>query len=131
MRLVLVLESCWLIDVCAVMILIKQGSVLLSFVKMKLAFERKRDSYWKFSLDSHDSIIQNDICANFDVEMKDSENDVAFVSQPALVQDVGAALWDLSFTMNPFVMIPTFLLEKLTLMNKNLIRVQQIHLKLK
>ena len=63
---------------------------------MKLANERKRHSYWKILLDSHDSIIQNDICANFDVEMKDSENDVAFVSQPALVQDVGAALWDVS-----------------------------------
>ena len=58
--------------------------------KMKLAYERKRDSYWKFSLDSHDSIIQNDICANSGVEMKDSENDVTPVSQPALVQDVGS-----------------------------------------
>jgi len=76
MRLVLVLESCCLIDVCAVMILIKQGSVLLSFVKMKLAFERKRDSYWKFLSDSHDLIIQNDFDANSDIEMKTSENNV-------------------------------------------------------
>ena len=35
--------------------------------KMKLDYERKRDSHWKFLLDSHDSIIQNDICADSDV----------------------------------------------------------------
>ena len=39
--------------------------------EMKLAYEKKQDSYWKFLLDSHDTILQDNTCANSDVEMKD------------------------------------------------------------
>jgi hypothetical protein len=99
---------------------------------MKLAYEKKRDSYGKFLLDSHDTIFQNDTCANSDVEMKDSENNVTPVSQPALVQDVGAALWDVSLDHHESVRDdPNFFSKKTILMTKSLIRVQQIHRKLK
>jgi len=45
-------------------------------------------------LDSHDTIVGNDTCVHSDVEMQDSENKVAPVSQSELFQDVGSALWD-------------------------------------
>ena len=79
--------------------------------KMKLTYERKRDSYWKFLLDSHDLIIQKDFCANSDVEMKDSKNNVSPASQPELVQDI----WT---TVNLLVTTPTFLSQSLILMIK-------------
>jgi len=62
--------------------------------------------------------------------MKDSEKNVLPVSQPALVQDVGAALWDVSLDHHESVRDdPNFSFRKLILMNKSLIR-EQIHLKL-
>jgi hypothetical protein len=57
--------------------------------------------------------------------MKHSEKNVITpVSQPALVQDVGAAFWDVSLDHHESVLdVPTPLSEKLTFMNKSSIRV--------